>query len=141
MTRAAESTGILDTNLVVMLPRLTGSDLLPGKPVTTVITLAELSVGPLVSVSDGERAQRQAALQQTEATFTVLPFDAAAARAFGRVSADLRRAGRKASARAFDALIAAIAIANGLPLYTANPADFAGISGLEVVPVPHPDGP
>jgi tRNA(fMet)-specific endonuclease VapC len=32
-------------------------------------------------------------------------------------------------------MIAAIAIANGLPLYTANPRDFAGIEGLSVVPV------
>ena len=139
MTQPVEGTGILDTNLVVLLPRLAGSGLLPRRPVTTAITLAELSVGPLVAATDGERAQRQAVLQQTEATFTALPFDDAAARAFGRVSADLRRAGRKTSARAYDALIAATAIANGLPLYTANPDDFSGINGLEVVPVPHPD--
>lgn len=44
-------------------------------------------------------------------------------------------------ARAFDALIASVAIANGLPLYTANPADFMGITDLQVVPVPHPDQP
>ena len=139
MTQPVEGAGILDTNLVVLLPRLAASGLLPRRPVTTAITLAELSVGPLVAATDGERAQRQAVLQQTEATFTALPFDDAAARAFGRVSADLRRAGRKTSARAYDALIAATAIANGLPLYTANPDDFSGINGLEVVPVPHPD--
>jgi hypothetical protein len=32
-----------------------------------------------------------------------------------------------AAARALDALIAATAIANGLPLYTCNPDNFAGI--------------
>ena len=35
--------------------------------------------------------------------------------------------------------IAAIAIANDLPLFTCNPDDFAGIDGLTVVEVPHPD--
>ena len=64
-----------------------------------------------------------------------LAFDAAAARAFGRVAASLRAAGRKPAAGAYDALIAATALANGLPVYTANPADFSGIDGLEVVAV------
>jgi predicted nucleic acid-binding protein len=36
-------------------------------------------------------------------------------------------------------MIAAIAVANGLPLYTCNPSDFAGIGGLDVVAVAHPD--
>ena len=60
--------------------------------------------------------------------------------AFGRVASDLRKAGRKTSARAYDALIAATAIANGLPLYTANPGDFKAINDLEVIPVPVPNG-
>jgi tRNA(fMet)-specific endonuclease VapC len=71
--------------------------------------------------------------------FETVPFDAASARAFGRVAASLRRPGRKPTARAFDALIAASAIANGLPLYTCNAPDFAGIEDLDVVVVPHPD--
>ena len=50
-----------------------------------------------------ERAARQAHLQQAEADFDQLPFDATAARAFGRVAASLRRAGRKVNARAYDA--------------------------------------
>lgn len=66
---------------------------------------------------------------------STLPFDAPAARAFGRVAASLQRSGRKTAARSYDAMIAAIAIANGLPLYTANPGDFAGIDELVVVPV------
>ena len=105
----------------------------------TTMTLAELSVGPLTAITDSEAVERQGTLQLAETTFDALPFDEAAARAYGQVSADLRAVGRKPSARAFDALIAAIAIANGLPLYTANPDDFVGISGLEVVAVPHPD--
>jgi predicted nucleic acid-binding protein len=43
--------------------------------------------------------------------------------------------GRKPTARSYDAMIAAIAVANGLALFTANPGDFEGIDGLEVVPI------
>ena len=70
---------------------------------------------------------------------STLSFDAQAARAFGRVAASLRRAGRKVKARAYDAMIAATALANGLPVYTCNPDDFSGIEGLEVIPVPLPE--
>jgi tRNA(fMet)-specific endonuclease VapC len=77
-------------------------------------------------------------LQQAEADFDPLPFDADAARAFGGVAASLRRSGRKAGARAYDAMIAATAVANDLPVYTCNPADFSGIDGLDVVAVPVP---
>ena len=89
--------------------------------------------------TDAERAARQAHLQQAEADFDPLPFDAQAARAFGRVAASRRRAGRNANARAYDAMIAATALANDLPVYTCNPNDFAGIEGLEVVPVSVPE--
>jgi predicted nucleic acid-binding protein len=131
--------GVLDTNTVILLPRVTDVTLLPAEPLITAVTLAELSVGPLVASTDEERAARQAHLQQAEADFDPLPFDAQAARAFGRVAASLRRAGRKVKARAYDAMIAATAVANGLPLYTCNPNDFVGIEGLEVVSVPLPE--
>lgn len=85
-----------------------------------------------------ERSARQAVLQQAEADFHPIPFDASAARAFGQVAASLRQAGRKTSARSYDAMIAAVALANDLPLYTTNPHDFEGITGLEVHAVePH----
>jgi tRNA(fMet)-specific endonuclease VapC len=125
--------GILDTNTVILLPLIDDPALLPSEPLITAITLAELSVGPLVAATDGERAARQAHLQQAEADFDPLPFDARSARAFGRVAASLRRSGRKPAARSYDAMIAAIAIANRLPLYTCNPADFRGIEELELV--------
>ncbi len=127
--------GVLDTNTVILLPRIDDPNVLPAEPLITAVTLAELSVGPLVASTDDERAARQAHLQQAESDFDPLPFDAAAARAFGRVAASLRRSGRKPAARSYDAMIAAIAIANELPLYTNNPADFRGIADLEVVPV------
>jgi hypothetical protein len=130
--------GILDTSTVILLPRIENPALLPDEPLITAITLAELTVGPLVAASDEERAARQAHLQQAEADFEPIPFDANAARAFGQVAASLRRSGRRATARSYDAMIAATAIANEPPLYTCNPADFTGIAGLDVVGVAVP---
>jgi tRNA(fMet)-specific endonuclease VapC len=135
---AAHEYGILDTSTVIALSQLDDPARLPTNPLITSITLAELSVGPLVASDDTQRAARQIRLQQVEADFDPLPFDAHAARAFGRVAASLRRADRKPTATALDAMIAAIALANGLPVYTGNPADFTGIDGLTVVAVPVP---
>lgn len=130
--------GILDTSTVLLLHRIADAGALPAEPLITAVTLAELAVGPLVAAEEDERARRQAHLQQAEADFVPLPFDAAAARAFAGVAASLRRAGRRAAARAYDAMIAAIALANDLPVYTCNPDDFSGIDGLEVIAVPMP---
>jgi predicted nucleic acid-binding protein len=135
-----ETDGLLDTSTVILLTRLHDPARLPSHPAISTITLAELSVGPLTTDDPAERAARQAHVQQAEADFDPIPFDAAAARAFGRVASTLRSSGRKRAARAYDALIAAVAVANELPLYTVNPLDFEGIAELTVVPVPHPGG-
>ena len=131
--------GLLDTSAVLALPRLHDPSLLPEVALISAITLAELAVGPLVATDETERARRLAQVQQAEADFDPIPFDARAARAFALVAASYRSAGRKPAARAFDAMIAATAIANGLPLYTANPADFVGIDELVVRAVPPPE--
>jgi tRNA(fMet)-specific endonuclease VapC len=138
--QARRGAGVLDTSTVILLPRLADAMALPDAPCITAVTLAELSVGPLVAEDPHERAARQAHLQQAEADFDPLPFDADAARAFGRVAACLRHAGSKSSARTYDAMIAATALAEDLPLYTCNPADFNGIDDLHVVAVPVPEG-
>jgi predicted nucleic acid-binding protein len=130
--------GLLDTSTFVNLRRLPDAGVLPDEPMISAVTLAELAVGPLVAGSEDERARRQAHLQQAEADFVAVPFDGEAARAFALVAANLRGAGRKVSARTFDALIAAVAIANDLPVYTCNPGDFEGIDRLDVVAVPVP---
>ncbi len=104
----------------------------------TAISLAELSVGPLVARNDLDRARRVAHLQRVEAIFSPLPFDVEAAGAFGGVAASLRSAGRKVEARRGDAMIAAVALSRELPVYTCNPRDFEGIDRLEVVPIPIP---
>jgi len=132
--------GLLDTSTVIALPTLHSETGLPEEPLISTITLAELSVGPLVAGSERERADRQAVLQQAEADFEPLPFDAAAARTFGRVASSLRQAGRKPQARAYDALVAAVALSRGIPVHTCNPDDFAAIDGLDVVAVPVPEG-
>jgi tRNA(fMet)-specific endonuclease VapC len=130
--------GVLDTSTVIALPLITDPAALPAEPLITAVTLAELTVGPLAAADDAERAARQAHVQQAEADFDPLPFDAAAARAFGQVAASLRRTGRKPAARAYDAMIAATALSQQLPVYTCNPDDFDKIDGLTVVPIAVP---
>ncbi|HEU4462388.1 MAG TPA: type II toxin-antitoxin system VapC family toxin [Solirubrobacterales bacterium] len=136
--RSGHPRAILDTSALLLLDRISSVENLPRVPLITALTLAELSVGPLVAKNEVERARRVAHLQRVEATFRPLPFDVEAARAFGGVAASLRQAGRKVAARRWDAMIAAIALANGLPVYTCDARDFEGIDGLEVVKIPVP---
>ena len=130
--------GLLDTSVVIELDRI-DSAALPEELAISTITLAELAAGPHAATDAAERARRQERLQQTEATFEPLPFDAAAARAYGRIYAAVTVAGRKARGRrAVDMLVAAVALSREIPLYTLNPDDFAGLAELlEIVsPVP-----
>lgn len=136
--KAVHQRGIVDTSALIHFNRFQNAESLPVVSVITTFTLAELSVGPLTAKSDVERARRLAHLQQVEASFHPLPFEVDAARAFGSVAASLRQAGRKIESRQIDAMIAAIALANDLPIYTCNAHDFEGIDGLEVVSVPVP---
>ncbi|MGH3675575.1 MAG: type II toxin-antitoxin system VapC family toxin [Mycobacterium sp.] len=124
---------------MILLGRIDDPASLPDEAVVSAITLVELSVGPHVADSADERAARQAHLQQAEADFETIAFDGDAARVFGTVAASLRASGRKPAARAYDALIAASAIAHELPLFTCNPNDFEAIPGLDVRAVPYPD--
>jgi predicted nucleic acid-binding protein len=119
--------GLVDTSVVIELERFP-EDALPTEIAVGAVTLAELAAGPHATNDLTERARRQDRLQRAEATFEPIPFDASAARAYGRVYAATIGAGRKARGRrAIDLLIAATAVAAGLPLYTRNPADFAGL--------------
>lgn len=125
--------GILDTSVVIDLERLDASEL-PRAVAVTSITMAELAAGPHATTDAAERARRQDRLQRAEAAFEPLPFDAAAARAYGRIYAAVVAQGRKArGARAVDLLIAAVAAAVDLPLCTRNPDDFAGLDDLVTV--------
>jgi len=130
--------GVLDTSTVIALERITDASLLPDTPLITAITLAELAVGPFVAEDEPTRAARQTHLVFAEQNFDPLPFDRKAARAFAGVAASLRRTGRKASARAYDGMIAAIAIAQAMPVHSCNPRGFDGIDGLTVVAIDLP---
>ena len=127
---------MLDTSVVIDLDEL-DPELLPVEMAVSAITMAELAAGPHATSDPDERARRQDRLQRTEATFEPFPFDADAARAYGRIYAAVVAAGQKArGARAVDLLIAATAYAAQLPLYTRNPDDFTALDKLvEVVAV------
>jgi predicted nucleic acid-binding protein len=133
----AQDRGLLDTSVVIDLERL-DAHALPAELAISAITLAELAAGPHATADTDERARRQERLQRVEATFEPLPFDAAVARAYGRIYAAVTVAGRKARGRrAVDMLVAATALSFQLALYTCNPDDFAGLGALvEVCPVP-----
>ena len=128
--------GLVDTSVVIDLERIDPA-VLPVEIAISAMTLAELAAGPHATTDPAERARRQDRLQRAEATFDPLPVDANVARAFGRIYAAVATAGRKARGRrAFDLVIAATAAAAGLPLYTRNPDDFAGLSDLlEIVSI------
>lgn len=123
------SRGLLDTSVLVDHDRIDPARL-PEESAIAAITLAELNAGPHATADDAERARRQDRLMWAASTWDPLPFDAAAARAYGLVFAATRRAGRTSRARLADLLIAATALANDLPIYTRNPADFAGLQDL-----------
>ncbi len=128
--------GVIDTSIVIDLEQIDPS-LLPVELAVSSLTMAELAAGPHATNDADERARRQDRLQRAEAVFDPLPFDAEAARAYGRVFAAISATGRKArGARAVDLLIAATACAVGLPLYTRNFEDFRGLEGIiEVVAI------
>jgi predicted nucleic acid-binding protein len=139
--------GMLDTNIMILRKWIDPAEL-PDEIAISAITLAELSAGPNeVRRNDeqdmydehAERARRLEILQRAESEFDPVPFDAEAARICGRVTAAVIAAGRKPRRRVADLMIAATAIAEGLPLFTTNPDDFAGLSDLiHVVPVTRP---
>lgn len=139
--------GMLDTNIVI-LRRWVDPVELPDEMAISAITLAELSAGPHeVRGKDeqdayderAERARRLEILQRAESEFDPVPFDAEAARLFGRVSAAVIAVGCKPRRRVADLMIAATAMAEGLPLFTTNPDDFAGLESLlRIIPVTRP---
>jgi predicted nucleic acid-binding protein len=139
--------GLLDTNILVLRRWIDPAEL-PDEMAISAVTLAELSAGPHQVRPNGEqdiydeheeRACRTEALQRAESEFDPVPFDAEAARVYGRVTAAIVAVGRKPRRRIADLMIAATAIAEDLPLYTTNPADYAGLEKLvRVVPVTRP---
>lgn len=128
--------GLVDTSVVIDLESIDPAHL-PSEIAVSAMTMAELAAGPHATSDPSERARRQDRLQRVEATFEPLPVDSAVARAYGRVYAAIGATGRKTRGRrVVDLLIAATAVAAGLPIYTRNPGDFAGLSDMvEIVSV------
>jgi predicted nucleic acid-binding protein len=139
--------GLLDTNILILRRWIDPADL-PDEMAISAITLAELSAGPHEvrgnDVQDlydehAERARRLEILQRAESEFDPVPFDVEAARIYGRVSAAVIATGRKPRSRIAGLMIAATAIAEDLPLFTINPADFTGLDTLmRIIPVTRP---
>ena len=139
--------GMLDTNILILRRWIDPAEL-PGEMAISAVTLAELSAGPHeVRRGDeqdsyderAERARRLDILQRAGSEFDPVPFDAEAARIYGRVTAAVIASGRKPRRRVVDLMIASTAIAERLPLFTTNPDDFAGLEAvISIVPVTRP---
>jgi predicted nucleic acid-binding protein len=142
--------GLLDTNILILRAWIDPAEL-PDEMAISAITLAELSAGPHEVRPNNEqdsydehaeRARRLEILQRAENEFDPVPFDAEAARIFGRVTAAAIAIGRKPRRRVADLMIAATAVAAGLSLYTTNPGDFVGLDTLvRIIPVTRPSVP
>jgi predicted nucleic acid-binding protein len=145
--RAEYDQGLLDTNIVILRKWIDPAEL-PAEVAITAVTLAELSAGPHEVRRNedqddydehAERGRRLDILQRAENEFDPIPFDAEAARLYGRVCAAVIGTGREPRRRVADLMIAAIAIAEELPLFTTNPDDYKGLDELlTVVPVTRP---
>jgi len=125
--------GLLDTCAVVHLERLSGY--LPQVAHVSEVTMCELEVGIATASTELEKAKRQARLEAILRNAAILPLDRRCSVAFAQVAADFAAQGRKVRSRAYDAMIAATAIAHSLPLFTTNARDFTGISGLDLRPL------
>jgi predicted nucleic acid-binding protein len=127
--------GLLDTCTYIDLAVLDPAAL-PAVPEITAITMAELHQGVAMAKDAAARAARTELLGAAIAEFDPLPFDGEAATRYGTLVALTLEAKRDPKPRRLDLMIAAIASARGLPLYTRNEADFKGLEDmLEVIAV------
>jgi len=125
--------GLLDTSVVIDLD-IVDPVRLPNGVAVSALTMAELAAGPHATADPEERARRQDRLQQIESWLDPLPFDGDCARAWARVYVAVVAANRKPRGhRTVDLLIAATALAAGIPLYTRNGDDFRCLEPLLAV--------
>jgi hypothetical protein len=97
---------------------------LPEAAAVSVITLAELHLGVLMSHGSAVRARRLRTLTMVQNTFEPLPIDPEVARTFAELVAEARRRGKRP--KIMDTWIAATAVAQDIPVYTQD-EDFAEI--------------
>ena len=125
------SRALLDTSVVIALGEETGIEaLLPGELAISSVTLAELHFGVLLAKDDFTRQYRLRRLGMVEATIQSLSIDPSVARAYGTVAHMVKAIGRQPRSRVMDLLIAATALAHGIPLYTRNAKDIEGLQRL-----------
>lgn len=124
--------GLLDTSVFIGQEQTRSMGPLPDEAAISVMTIAELHVGVLLAAGPKLRAQRLRTLARVERAFEPLPVDDMVARTFAEIVADARR--KRRQPRVVDALIAATAVANDLPLYSQD-RDFRLMPGVELVPV------
>jgi predicted nucleic acid-binding protein len=118
---------VLDTS-VVLAPAV--PHLKDEKVAMSVVTLAEMHFGVLVTADPATRAERLRRLAALERTFAPLLVDDRVARSYGQLAAAVAQAGQQPRARVMDLLIAATAHAHGVRLYTANVDDLQGLQDL-----------
>jgi len=119
---------LLDTSVLVG-PEPT-SHAIPDDSAISVVTLAELRVGVLMASRVEERARRLARLSDVQLRFAALPVDDGVTQAYAEVVAAAQRRGVRP--RPFDALIAATALSQGVPVY-ARDHDFLKLPQVRVV--------
>jgi toxin FitB len=124
--------GVLDTCAYIDLNQLDPTSL-PEVPEITAVTMAELHQGIAMARSAITRAARTELLGAAIVEFDPLPFDGEAATRYGTLVALVIEAERDPGPRRMDLMIAAIASAHDLPLFTRNPSDFAGLDGMVTV--------
>lgn len=101
-----------------------------GEIAISIVSVAELQFGVLVARDDQGRARRLARLSAILRRFEPLPVDASVAASYGELAAATHRAGRKATSRSLDLMIAATAHAHGARLVTANSDDVSHLANL-----------
>lgn len=124
--------GVLDTCVLIDLGTIDDS-ILPVRAKITTITLAELGLGIAVASTPTALALRTERLLTIEHGFDALPFCTAAARRFTSMAKLIVASGRSPKPRRMDLMIAAIASANDLPLFTRNADDFKSLDPLLTV--------
>jgi predicted nucleic acid-binding protein len=124
--------GVLDTSAYIDVALLDPA-VLPAVPELTAITMAELHQGVAMAKDAASRAARTEKLAAAIVEFEPLAFDGPAAARYGTLVALTVAANRDPRPRRMDLMIAAIASAHGLPLYTRNAKDLVGLADLLAV--------
>ncbi|WP_353082738.1 type II toxin-antitoxin system VapC family toxin [Tessaracoccus lapidicaptus] len=130
------SSGLLDTGVWIAgdVGRPLNAAALPDEAYVCVVTLAELQAGVLAAPDTRTRAARLATVERL-AGLEPLAVDSAAARHWASLRVQLHEAGRSMGVN--DLWIAAVALANGLPVVTQDSGFdvLAELGAVEVIRV------